>query len=205
MQNQPYARWPGHNDTPVLDAMLDKNHPLYLHHWSECQIYVKGLVLKWASNFSAEEKEDIIQNTTLWIIRYLPDFKRDCRFTTWIIKIVRTRIADAGREKQAYSRQVALPPDDPDNDERREDYISRISSPKTLEEECAIREDLRDAYEKLLDRLAANTNRDRILKILRMHLSGMSQKEIARELNMPEANVGYTIRSTQAYLRQLND
>jgi RNA polymerase sigma factor (sigma-70 family) len=202
MHEQPYERWPGLDDAPVIDAMLNDHHPLHPHHWNGCEAYVKGLVFKWANNFQEDEKEDISQNVMVSITKYLPSFKQKSRLTTWIIKIIHSRIADAGREKQARLRLVALPPDDPDGDERKEDYLTRISSSKTVEEESALREELREAYKKLLDHLSASPNKKQTLRILRMHIAGMSQKEIAQKLNMAEANVGYAIRSTQEFMRK---
>ncbi len=119
-------QWPGPFDDPVIDAMLNDRNS---HHWSECQTFVNRLVQKWAGNFPADDREEIAQNAMFWIVRYLPDFKRECRLTTWIVRVVHTRIADAGRERQNSILRQALPPNDPNEDNESEDYIAKISSP----------------------------------------------------------------------------
>lgn len=200
MQNQPYNLWPGRDDAQAIDAMLDDHHSLYEYHWRECLAFVNGLVKVQASNFSKDEKEDIAQNASLKIIRSLRKFKRESKLTTWIIIIVRNCIFDAGREQQAYLKREIAPQYNTDDEEEEEDYMSRIRSPKTTEEECVLREDMRETNEKLQKYLSKRINKERTLHIFEKYLEGLNQEEIARELDMPTPNVGYAIRSIQKYL-----
>src|SRR5438067_8729023 len=177
MPKRTESQWPGPNDDIIIEAMLNDRHSLHAYHWNECQAYVNKLVQR-TSNFSVDEKEEIAQNTMFWIVRYLGNFKRECRFTTWIIKVVSSRIADAGREKQTLIKRVALPPNDPDVDTQKDDYISRISSPRTAEEEYILHEDLREVSKALLDYLRTRANSERNIRILEMYLAGFSQEEI---------------------------
>jgi RNA polymerase sigma factor (sigma-70 family) len=191
--------WPGPFDDPVIDAMLNDRDS---HHWSECQKYVNSLVLKWAGNFSADDREEIAQNAMFWIVRYLPKFKRKCRLTTWIMRIVHTRIVDAGRERQTSLLRQALPPNDPDEDDKNEVNASKIGSPRTVEEECVSREELREAFKALLKHLSARAKPERDILILEMHIAGFSQQDISRKLNIPAPNIGYVIRTLQRFLRE---
>jgi RNA polymerase sigma factor (sigma-70 family) len=199
MHKQPQSQWPGPFDASVIDAMLNDPNS---HHWSECQTYVNRLVLKWASGFSVEVKEEIAQNAMLWIVRYLPNFKRQCRLTTWIIQIVHTRIADAGREQQTSFRRQALPLNDFDEDDENEVYNSKISSPRTVEEECVSREELREAFNGFTKYLSTHPKSERVRLILEMHMAGFNQQDIARDLKIPAPNVGYAIRTFQRFLRE---
>ncbi len=200
MQNRPHNEWPGPDDDPVIDAMLNDSDS---HHWGKCQTFVNKLVLKLASNFSVESKDEIAQNAMLSIVRYLPNFKRECRLTSWIVKIVKSRIADAGRIQQTASWHQALSPSDSDEDKENEAYNSKISSLRTAEEESILREELREVSKDLLDYLSNRKHSARNIRILEMHINGFSHEEIARKLHMPPANVGYVIHSTQRALQRL--
>lgn len=203
MQSDSNKLWPGEDDTLAIAAMLDNHHPLHQHHWEKCQILVTGWVKTEAKDFFHEEREEIIQNAMFKIARSLHDFKRRSRLKTWIITIVRHCIADAGREQQAHLKQDQFPLRDFDNDEDEEDdYMSRIRSPKTTEEECILRENMREANEKLWEYLSKHANKERNIRIIEKYLDGWSQEEIAFELNMPAPNVGYIIRSIRRHLSE---
>jgi RNA polymerase sigma factor (sigma-70 family) len=199
MQKRFYDQWPGPDDAPVIDAMLNDTSS---HHWNKCQTYVNELVLRLARDFSSDDKEEIVQNSMFWIVRYLPYFERKCRLTTWIVRVVHTRIADAGRLRQTTIRRQALPTNELDEDKENKEYISKISSPRTVEEECILREDLRESSEALLEYLSTHSNSERNILILEMHIAGFSQEDIAKKLHMPTPNVGYVIRSAQSFLRE---
>ncbi len=198
LNQQHYDQWPGPFDNPVIDAMLHNDS----HNWSECQAYVNRLVLSMASNFPVDVKEEIVQNTMLSIVRYLPNFKRDCRLTSWIVQIVRTRIADAGREQKKLNLRHTPHPNNPEEDDGNDKYIEKIRSPRTAEEECVLQEELQESIKDLVIYLSTHANSERNIHILTMHLDGLSQKDIARMLHIPAANVGYTIRTLQGFLRE---
>lgn len=202
MPNQYNNTWPGPDDSQAIEAMLDKQHPQHQQHWEMCLTLVNGWVKTEARDFSREEKEDIIQNAIFKIVRSLHDFKRRSRLKTWIITIVRHCIADAGRELKARLKQDHLPFRDLDENEDTsdDDYMLRIKSPKTTEEECILREDMREANEKLWEYLSKHTNKERNIRIIEKYIDGWSQEEIAHELHMPTPNVGYIIRSIRKYL-----
>ncbi len=196
---QHHYQWPGPSDNPVIDAMLhDKNS----YHWTECQTCVNRFVQKYAFGFSSDEKEEIIQDTMLWIVRYLPDFKRDCRLTSWIIQIVRSRIIDASRAKIKLKDRYIPHPNDPEEDGGNDAYISKISSPRTAEEECVLHEELQEALDEILAFLSSHANSERNIRILKMYLAGFNQKDIANRLHIPAPNVGYTLRTLQGFLRK---
>lgn len=203
MSNQPSYRWPGPDDTTAIEVMLNNQHPFYDHHWQQCYVFVNETVKRRASDFSKDDKDDIVHNAMLKIGRSLATFKHKCKLTTWITKIVINCIIDARRELKAHQVQKALPPQDPDDDQH-DDFASRIRSLTTTEEECLRREDLR-TIKKLLDQLAMHPHKERTVRIFDMYLEGWSQEEIARELNIPTANVGYAIRSLQDFLRKNRD
>jgi RNA polymerase sigma factor (sigma-70 family) len=182
LQRRSNEAWPGPDENAVIDAMLDQHHPLYTHHWKKCNTFVTALVTKFIDSSLADKKEDIIQETMVSIVRSLPEFKRRCRLTYWITKIVHSRIADAGRDIQNRKKFIALPPTDPREDDPKEDYLSAFQLPRTVEDECIDREDLREAFTQFLNRYANHAHRERLLLIWTMHLAGYSQKEIAQEL-----------------------
>lgn len=194
MQKQFYEEWPGPDDDLVIDAMLNDSNS---HHWSKCQTFVNSLMPRLAGNFSADIQDEIAQSAMFSIVRYLPGFKRKCRFTSWIIKIVKSRIADAGREQQNMNRRHVSPPNDSDEDKENEAYILKISSERTAEEECILREELREVSKEFLEHLS-----ERKIHIMKMYLAGFSLEAIAKKLHMPAANVGYAIRSAQRLLRE---
>lgn len=196
MQKRDSEKWPGPDDNLVIDAMLDDRGS---HHWSECHKFVKNLVMRLASNFSKDVKEEIIQNSMFWIVRYLSSFKRECSFTSWIIKIVKSRIADAWRVQQTTEQHQTSPSNDSDEDKESESDI--ISTQRTTEQECILREELHEAAKELLVYLSDHAHTERNIRILEMHIAGFSQEDIAKKFHMPTPNVGYVIRSTQHFLR----
>jgi RNA polymerase sigma factor (sigma-70 family) len=203
MQGNSNNLWPGEDDTQAIAAMLNDQHPFYEHHWQQCYAFVIESVKRRASDFSKDDKDDISQNVMINIGRSLVTFKRKCKLTTWITKIVINCVINARRARKAQEMQRALPPQDP-ADNQHEDFASRIRSLTTTEEESLLREDLR-AIKKLLEQLAKHTHKERAIKIFDMHLEGLSHEEIARKLDIPQANVGYAIRSLQEFLRKNRD
>ena len=179
-------------------------------HWSECQKFIQRIIQSQSRNLSLELKEEIVQSAMLSVVRYLPAFRFDCKLATWLVKIAHHRIIDAYRKEPPdhshhsddYSPFPNVYLQVSDEDEENEAYISHISSEKTAEEECVIREELRDAFNDLQVYLSNRKYAKRNIHVMEMHFEGFSQKEIARKLDMPTANVGYVIRSTQIALRE---
>lgn len=200
MQGNSNKLWPGEDDTQAIEAMRDDTRSDYDYHWQECQIFINGLVKKRASNFSKDDKEEICQNALLRIVRSLPTFKRESRLTTWITKITINCITDAGRMQQAQLKQEDQSLHSSEDADEDEDLIYRIKSPRTTEDNCIFREDVREIKEKLREYFSKHGNKERTIRIFTMHLEGLSQKEIASILDMPVPNVGYTIRAIQKFL-----
>ena len=83
--------------------------------WEEFYKIYGGLIRFFAekAGLTADEAEEVVQETAIGVARRLPDFTYDpkiCRFKTWLLNLVRWRIQDQIRKRRPKEQHVAVKP-----------------------------------------------------------------------------------------------
>src|SRR5881628_4213011 len=83
--------------------------------WQEFYKIYGGLIRFFAVKvgLTADEAEEVVQETAIGVARRLPDFSYDpkvCRFKTWLLNLVRWRIQDQLRKRGRHSGTAVAPP-----------------------------------------------------------------------------------------------
>lgn len=190
-------RWPGSDDKLVVAEMLrDPASP----HWRECRTFIERIIQE--SNLPADLKEETVQNTMLSVIKSLPNFRYECRFTTWLAKISHVRKIDALRAYTRDNHRLAFP-DDPSEETENETDIFQIYARQTIEDECVIRETLQEALIGIRGYIKSHAKPDRNRLILQKVLfEGYSTEDVAQILGIPVPVVSYVVRGAQHFLRE---
>jgi RNA polymerase sigma-70 factor (ECF subfamily) len=102
--------------------------------WQEFYKTYGGLIRFFAekAGLTAEEVEEVVQETTIGVARNLPEFTYDpktCRFKTWLLNLTRWRIQDQLRRRK--QRGPGLSP--PDSQERHRAWEEGNSSIRTVD------------------------------------------------------------------------
>jgi RNA polymerase sigma factor (sigma-70 family) len=191
-------RWPGPDDRLVVAVMLADTSS---SHWNECLNFVE-MIIK-LSNLPASSKEEAVQKAMMVVFRSLKEFRYECRFRTWLRIIVYTRVVDDHRYR-ARNQRLAHTHDPPEALEYVADYSGlEITSPSSTPEEiCLLQEALREVLAELQVYADAHRHPERDRFILqKVLLDGHSREDVARELGISAAMVGYVVRSAQQHLR----
>jgi len=198
-QDKPYPQRSTTDDKIVVEEML-RDHSS--GQWHECYVLVMGLVQRKAHNISINHWEDIAQEAMMRVHKYLPTFKFQCSLKTWIYNIVQSCVIDDYR-KSIRTVQYMMPPSDSQDDFELDADIPVANVPVTLEDECIIRAELREAFAALLEYVSLHANVERNRTILRMVLlENHSLEETARAIGCSAPVVGYIVRSAQRYVRE---
>jgi RNA polymerase sigma-70 factor, ECF subfamily len=174
-------------------------------YWNVCYALILRLVRKSMRrvNLPVDLEEDIIQQIMAAVVRGLPDFRGDSRFTTWLVQVVASKVLDAQR---LYIRnndhQTSL------NALRETETPAEpfeIIAPRTTESEALIRERLREAIETLQKYVAEHKNPQRNGIILRLVLlDDRGHEEVAQLLGISPQDVHNVVYAARQYLhRQL--
>jgi len=154
------------------------------------------------ANLPSYLKEEVIQNTMISVARGLANFQFSSRLTYWLYTITNKRIIDMAR-KHSFDRQYTLTLNNPSEDTGNETEMLKVHAQKTTEEECLIREELREVDREILAYLETRTKSIRDHRILSMAwIDGLSHEEIAKRESISAAVVGYVVRSAQSHLRK---
>lgn len=187
--------WPGEDERAVVEEML--RDPLS-HHWEECSKFMQKIIIN--ANLPNHLKEEVVQNTMLSVIGYLPKYRYQSKLTTLLVILARNRIVDMMRaEKRWNVEQTVLLNQDGENEL---DWQSTLTSQST-EDQCIEHEFLRETLRALADFVQKHSKPTRNMQILQMVLfDGYSYTEAAQKLGISPPVVGYVVRSAQAYLRE---
>jgi RNA polymerase sigma factor (sigma-70 family) len=183
-------------DDKIVAAEMLRDHSS--GQWHECYLLVVRLVQQKAHNIPTNQREDIVQDAMARILKYLPGFKFECSLKTWIHGIVHSCVIDEYRKsKRTGSASESLDDLDCDAD------IPGANVSATVEDECIIRDELRQAFAALLKYVSKHSNKERNTMILRMVLiENHSLEETARVVGCSAPVVGYIVRSAQRYVRE---
>ena len=179
------------------------------------QVFYKtygGLIRFFAekAGLTADEAEEVVQETAIGVARRLPEFTYDprvCRFKTWLLNLVRWRIQDQLRKRkvgQAYGlsgagKMPALPSDDSSSTAT----IERVPDP-TIPEFGA---EWDVAWEKNLLERALNHVRERIderqFQVFDLYVAkGWPATDVAQTLGITVARVYLTKHRVSALLKK---
>lgn len=133
-----------------------------------------------------DSAEDVTQEAFLAAWRALPEFRGDCRFSTWLYRLVSNAAIDCLRREKKHR-------DTGDVD----DLELPDGSPSPQEQ--AERSDTRDAVRRALDRLSPEHRQVLLLRFMQE----LDYGEIARALNVSEGTVKSRINRAKSKLREV--
>lgn len=133
-----------------------------------------------------DSAEDVTQEAFLAAWRALPEFRGDCRFSTWLYRLVSNAAIDFLRREKKHRDtgdvdDLELPDGGPSPQEQAE------------------RNDTRDAVRRALDRLSPEHRQVLLLRFMQE----LDYGEIARALNVSEGTVKSRINRAKSKLREV--
>lgn len=133
-----------------------------------------------------DSAEDVTQEAFLAAWRALPEFRGDCRFSTWLYRLVSNAAIDCLRREKKHRDtgdvdDLELPDGGPSPQEQAE------------------RNDTRDAVRRALDRLSPEHRQVLLLRFMQE----LDYGEIARALNVSEGTVKSRINRAKSKLREV--
>ena len=133
-----------------------------------------------------DSAEDVTQEAFLAAWRALPEFRGDCRFSTWLYRLVSNAAIDCLRREKKHRDtgdvdDLELPDGGPPPQEQAE------------------RSDTRDAVRLALDRLSPEHRQVLLLRFMQE----LDYGEIARALNVSEGTVKSRINRAKSKLREV--
>lgn len=133
-----------------------------------------------------DSAEDVTQEAFLAAWRALPEFRGDCRFSTWLYRLVSNAAIDCLRREKKHRDtgdvdDLELPDGGPSPQEQAE------------------RSDTRDAVRRALDRLSPEHRQVLLLRFMQE----LDYGEIARALNVSEGTVKSRINRAKSKLREV--
>lgn len=133
-----------------------------------------------------DSAEDVTQEAFLATWRALPEFRGDCRFSTWLYRLVSNAAIDCLRREKKHRDtgdvdDLELPDGGPSPQEQAE------------------RSDTRNAVRRALDRLSPEHRQVLLLRFMQE----LDYGEIARALNVSEGTVKSRINRAKSKLREV--
>lgn len=133
-----------------------------------------------------DSAEDVTQEAFLAAWRALPEFRGDCRFSTWLYRLVSNAAIDCLRREKKHRDtgdvdDLELPDGGPSPQEQAE------------------RNDTRDAVRRALDRLSPEHRQVLLLRFMQE----LDYGEIARALDVSEGTVKSRINRAKSKLREV--
>lgn len=133
-----------------------------------------------------DSAEDVTQEAFLAAWRALPEFRGDCRFSTWLYRLVSNAAIDCLRREKKHRDtgdvdDLELPDGGPSPQEQAE------------------RSDTRDAVRRALDRLSPEHRQVLLLRFMQE----LDYGEIARALNVSEGTVKSRLNRAKSKLREV--
>ncbi len=187
--------------TILADIYCAEGGPVQLYHKKvqelTCVItrslpYLYGTALRWMGNVA--DAEDVVQDALLSAYSHVEQFRGEARMSTWLTSIVRN---SARMTQRRRSRQASVPLDGQESDAHTFAEILSDSRPNP-EEECRRTE--RAALVAHSFRMLSPTLRH-TFKL--RHVNGLSIRETAHRLGIPEGTVKARVARARAKLKQL--
>jgi RNA polymerase sigma-70 factor (ECF subfamily) len=197
-EGKPGNPWSELNEHRVVEKMLGDANSEY---WSTCREYVRYFIGGNFLNLPAQIKEEVVQETILSIYRGLSSFRGQCKFTTWVISVARSRAIDALRRQSEIEQWETGSEDAPDHAEN-ETEPAPLPVSKTPEEIVLTNDQIHEVFAKIEEFLRKHGKAGRNRRILQLVLvEGYTQEEAAQILGVPAPVIGYVVRTARNYLR----
>jgi RNA polymerase sigma-70 factor, ECF subfamily len=164
----------------LIDRICKGEKELY---YSLIQPYERALFIAAQSILKNEaDAEDVAQEAALKGLKYLGSFRRESKFSTWLIQIA----VNEARMKLRKDRRHLYDSIDDSAENEEGDYIPRdFADWREIPSETLHRKELRDAIQKALDSLAPKYREVFILR----DVQKLDIKETAAALGITEASV----------------
>lgn len=200
---QPYLPESGADERSIIEEMIRNRDS---KHWKKCRDFVLWRVFAKAKNIPKDDQEEIVQEIMYKATRYLPRFRFECSFKTWLHQIIEHCITDkyrADNHNKFLNEEHVPSSNDPfdEKDGKAEEF--GIIKEKSAEEVFEIHDEIRNGVGALLEyaRQHSNSIRNRLI-IQMVILEGHTQVETARSVGCDVGVVGYVIREAQRYARE---
>lgn len=145
------------------------------------------------SGLTAQEAEDVVQETVLSVARKMPEFAYDparCSFKGWLMHVTRLRIIDQLRRRQPTFQ----PPPTPEVDDRETPIVERLPDPGAGGFDAAWDEEWeRNLVDAALERVKLRVKPEHYQVFHLSVVKGMKPFEVARLLEASVAQV-YLVR-----------
>jgi RNA polymerase sigma-70 factor, ECF subfamily len=142
------------------------------------------------------DAEDAVQDALLAAYAHLDQFNGGARMSTWMTTIV---INCARMQLRARSRHVHFSLDEPFGDEEEYSIADRLADSSPTPEEESRSSELREHVNRLLRKLSPILRRAFELR----DMAGLTTREAALILNVPEGTVKAQLARARAQLREL--
>lgn len=196
---QPYLPRSGVDERVIIEEMIRDRHS---KDWEACNNFVKRCVYSKAKNIPSNRHEDIIQEVMYKVTKYLPHFRFQCTFKTWLNQIIESCIINVYRRLQ-NERPYQSPLVDPPNESDSEREGPHASEAKSAEEAFETNNEILNGIAALLEYANTHSNPIRDRLILRMVLfEGQTHAEAAKAAGCHAPVVGYVVREAQRYARE---
>lgn len=196
--------WSSLNKAGVCAEMLENHNSPY---WSLCH---ETLVPFWVrkflrrKNLPAYLEADMIQQVMEAIVRSLPHFRGECLFTTWLVRVVVSKVLDEQRKYIRNNERLVSLNSLRETESEVEPF--EVVAPRATEQECLIRERLREAIAQLQIFLSLHQNAERNGMILRlMLLNDYACEDVARLLDIDCQMIRNVVYRARQYLRETID
>lgn len=201
---QPYMQGQGTDEKLVVEEMIRNSNS---KHWEQCLEFVKPRVYAKTKNVPREDQEEIVQEVMCKVVKYLPSFRFECTFRTWLFPIIDHCIKDKYRadahhgflyEERLYQIFAELLDE---GDSTGEEF--RAKEELSAEEVFEIYEKIRNGLKALQEYVRTRSNRERNgLIIQTVILEEHTYGEAARRADCDEGVVGYIVREAKRYARE---
>jgi RNA polymerase sigma factor (sigma-70 family) len=198
---QPYLPRPGVSEREIVEEMRGNRNS---EHWQQCLEFVRLQVSKKAKNLSWSSQEKIVQEVMYKIVKFLPDFRFECKLKSWLYPMIKNCTVDEYRrclrEDRLHVRLVATSTEGEHEGEELEKIAANSLS---IEESFEINERMRNGMAALLEYANTHRNSVRNTQIIEMVIGeGRTQAEAARAVGCDPGVVNYVIDEAQRYARE---
>ncbi len=187
---------PTNRVTEAEQYLLDKIRRGSEQAWSEFVDRYRGRLLSFAQTklLQRADAEDSVQDTFIAFIKSLPNYRGECGLETYLFVLLRRKIIDTYRSRNAKHACLIQDTYDTQGDDRPSDPFADVAGPAQTaswyvkaDEKCEMQKlALADAVSKLIDGFKKSLNfRDLQITELLFYCQ-LSNKDVARTMEMNE-------------------
>ena len=182
--------------TEAEQYLLDKIRRGNEQAWSEFVDRYRGRLLSFARTklIQQADAEDSVQDTFIAFIKSLPNYRGECGLETYLFVLLRRKIIDTYRSRQARHACLIQDTYDTQDDERPSDPFADVAGPAQTaswyvraDEKCEMQKlALTDALSKLVDGFKKSLNFRDLQIIELLFYCQLSNKDVAKTMDMNE-------------------